>query len=112
MQVARELGDAVGRDIFLYSITVDPDHDTVDKLRAYREQNGASWTFLTGRLDEVPRLRHRLGAFDPDPVVDADRKQHAGVLVYGSEPKGRWCAIPGLMKPASITRLVQRVMRL
>ena len=57
-------------------------------------------------------LRHRLGAYDPDPVVDADKTQHAGILVCGNEPKGRWCGLPGQMDPAPLARYVQRVLDL
>lgn len=48
----KELGDAV----HLVSITVDPETDTPEVLRAYGEKYGADpkrWTFLTGKLDVI-----------------------------------------------------------
>src|SRR5260221_10368088 len=32
-QVAKLLGDRMGRDVFFYSITIDPDHDTPEVLK-------------------------------------------------------------------------------
>lgn len=113
MQVQHELGDAVGRDIFLYSITLDAGVDTPERLRAYAEAFGVGpgWTFLTGDPQEIEHLRHRLGAFDPDPLVDADKTQHSGLLIFGNEPRGRWCAIPGRLAPSAIVRILRRTMR-
>src|SRR5207244_9429441 len=37
-QVQKLLGDRMGRDVFFYSITIDPDHDTPAVLKAYAEQ--------------------------------------------------------------------------
>jgi len=112
VKVQQELGDAVGRDVHIYSITLDP-ADTPERLRAYAEGYGAGegWTFLTGDPGEIDHLRHRLGAFDPDPVVDADKTQHSGLLIFGNEPRGQWCAVPGLLPPAAIARIVRRTMR-
>src|ERR1041384_5556925 len=36
-QVQKKLGDRVGKDIFFYSISIDPDHDTPEVLRGYLE---------------------------------------------------------------------------
>jgi protein SCO1 len=49
-QVQKKLGDRVGKDIFFYSISIDPDNDTPEVLRAYMKQFhvGPGWTFLTG----------------------------------------------------------------
>src|SRR5512134_3705520 len=45
------LGDRVGRDVFLVSISVDPEADTPDALKEYGERYGAGagWVFLTGK---------------------------------------------------------------
>lgn len=92
VRVQNLLGDLVGRDIFLYSITLDPETDTPEVLKQYAEAVGAKrgWPFLTGKYEDMELLRHRLGISDPDPVIDADKSQHGGILVYGNEARGRW----------------------
>lgn len=112
MQVQRLLGKRVGRDISFYSISLDPEADTPAVLREYAESFDVQpgWTFLTGDEEAVRELRHALGAFDPDPAVDADRTQHAGVVIYGDEEKGRWCALPGEMRPSALVRALERIM--
>lgn len=112
MGVQKELGDAVGRDIHMYSISLDS--DLPEDLQEYAEDYGVQpgWTFLTGDEDLVTEIRHRLGAFDPDPIIDLDKTQHAGVVVFGDEPKGRWCVFPAQMKPAVLSRYIKRVMAL
>jgi len=110
--VQKELGDALGRDIHMYSISLDGDSpaDLKEYAELYEVQPG--WTFLTGDEHDVTEIRHRLGAFDPDPIVDQDKTQHAGVVVFGDDPKGRWCIFPGQMKPRVLARYIKRVMYL
>src|SRR5712675_286140 len=50
-QVQRLLGDRVGKDVFFYSISIEPAHDTPEVLRAYakRFRAGRGWLFLTGK---------------------------------------------------------------
>src|SRR5215831_17160502 len=36
-QAEEKLGDMVGRDLFFISLTVDPEHDTPDRLKAFAE---------------------------------------------------------------------------
>ena len=50
VQVQRLLGDRVGKDIFFYSITIDPEHDTPAVLKAYAEKfhAGPGWLRSTG----------------------------------------------------------------
>ncbi len=112
MQVQKLLGERVGEDIVFYSISLDPRIDTPEVLKEYAEAYGVGdgWTFFVGEEEPVRELRHSLGAFDPDPVVDRDKTQHAGILIYGDDPKGRWCALPGEMKPSAIVRALERIM--
>ena len=62
-QVQKKLGDRVGKDIFFYSISIDPEHDTPEVLKGYMEQFhvGPGWTFLTGKKEDIIFLGKRLG---------------------------------------------------
>jgi protein SCO1/2 len=111
VKVQAALGERVGRDIFLYSISLDPTTDTPEVLKRYAKAVGAGpgWTFLTGDNETIKRLRRRLGVYDRDPAIDADKTQHSGLVVYGNDAIGRWASISGLNKPEVIVRAVLRV---
>ncbi len=57
------LGPRIGRDIFMYSITLQPEIDTPELLAAYARtyDAGPGWLLLTGRSNDIELLRHRLG---------------------------------------------------
>jgi len=112
IRVQKSFGNHLGRDVFIYSITLDPETDTPEVLKRYATAFGAKpgWSFLTGDFDDIELLRHRLGIFDPDPVLDADKTQHGGLFVYGNEATGKWTAGPSMWKPSEIVRSVLRVM--
>jgi len=110
VEVQRALGERAGREVTFLSISLDPAHDTPAVLRAYARTFGAGpgWYFLTGRRTDVERLRRALGVYDLDPLVDADRAQHAGLIVLGNEPRARWKAIAGLSQPIRIRQAIER----
>jgi len=111
VKVRATLGERVGRDMFMYSITLDPATDTPEVLKDYAKKVGAGpgWTFLTGKKERIDKLRRKLGVYDRDPVIDADITQHGGLVVYGNDAIGRWASISGLNKPEVIVRAVSRV---
>ncbi|TMA35620.1 MAG: SCO family protein [Deltaproteobacteria bacterium] len=106
--VQRALGDRVGRDIFMYSITLKPEEDTPAVLSSYAATHGVKpgWLFLTGQHDDIETLRRRLGFVDPDPAVDADTSQHIGVVLYGNDALDRWAACPALTDPEEMAKYV------
>lgn len=107
-RVQRLFGGRMGRDVFMYSITLDPEHDTPQVLRDYMKNYGIQpgWTFLTGSKSDITLLRRRLGLRDPDPAIDADKTQHIGVVLYGNEQFDRWAACPALSDPREILRYI------
>ena len=111
VKVQAALGERVGRDIFLYSITLDPATDTPEVLKNYAQRVGAGpgWTFLTGKAEDIGKLRRRLGVYNRDPIIDADKTRHSGLVVYGNDAIGRWALISGLNKPEAIVKAVLRV---
>jgi len=101
VQVQKILGPRVGRDVFMYSLTLDPKNDTPQVLGSYAKAFGVKpgWTFLTGEKEEIERLRRNLGYVDLDPEVDKDPSQHSGMVRYGIEPLERWAGCPILSRP-------------
>jgi len=104
LQVQQALGAKAGRDVFMYSITLQPEFDTAAALQDYRRKYGIKpgWTFLTGQRNDVDLIRRKLGFFDPDPVVDADLRQHTGMLRIGHDARDRWSMLPALAAPRQI----------
>ena len=88
-QVQRELAGRVGRDVFMYSISIDPENDTPEVLKGYAEkfEVGPGWLFLTGKSEDVDLLQKKLGLFIADLP---DPEDHNINLIVGNEATGRW----------------------
>lgn len=89
-QVQQMLGDRVGKDIFFYSITIDPERDTPEVLKKYAENyhTGPGWLFLTGKKDDIDLISKKIGLYqEPDPN---DRDGHMAKIALGNEPAGQW----------------------
>jgi len=84
------LGDRVGKDVFFYSITIDPARDTPAVMKEYaqRYQAGPGWQFLTGDLKQIENLRLKLGMFDPE--YDQKLSDHGLSVLIGNQATGRW----------------------
>lgn len=107
------LGDQVGRKVFMYSFTLKPQEDTVEVIKHYREKFGArpGWTFLTGKTDDIERLRKAIGFSYPDPAIDKDKTQHIGNVRYGNEPLMLWGACPGMAHPPFVAESISWMVR-
>ena len=104
LRVQEMLGERVGRDIFMYSLTLQPELDRPEALQAYASKYGVKpgWTFLTGGRADMDLIRRRLGFYDRNPQVDADLSQHTGMIRVGNEALDRWCMMPSLLRPKQI----------
>ena len=106
--VYRSLNGRVGRDIFMYSITLQPEKDRAENLGAYVKARGIGdgWSFLTGEAADLEQIRKRLGFYDPNPDVDSDGAQHTGMLRIGNDARQRWLMCPALADPSAIIRSI------
>jgi protein SCO1/2 len=97
VKVQKILGDRIGRDIFMYSITLKPEEDSPKELQNYVEMHRVKpgWLFLTGKPDEIDMLRRKLGFSDTNPKLDKDKSNHIGMVRYGNEPRQWWAMCPG-----------------
>lgn len=112
-KVQKLLGDRAGRDVFMYSISLQPLLDTPEVLKAYAELHGIGpgWQFLTGDPADIEQLRYALGFYDPDPLVDANDSEHTGMVRIGSDADQRWTMSAVLATPRQIWRVINHVDR-
>lgn len=106
LKVQKLLAPRVGKDIFMYSLTLDADYDTPRVLRAYAEKMelGPGWQLLTSDAATMEKLRKQLKFTDPDPVLDKLKSAHTGLVRYGNERLNRWAGCPGITRPEEILR--------
>jgi len=80
------LGDRVGRDIFFYSISIDPEHDTPQRLKQYADafHAGPGWLFVTGLPEDIQLIRYKFGDRRPD------LGDHRNDVVLGNGATGEW----------------------
>jgi protein SCO1/2 len=107
------LGDRVGKDIFMISISLKPEHDTRAVLKEYADMFKArpGWSFLSGKPDDVEHLRRSLGFTNLDPRLDKDTSQHIGNVRMGNEPLMLWAACPGMARPEFIAKSILWMVR-
>ena len=81
-----KLRDSMGRDIFFYSISIDPETDTPEQLKQYAAAFGAGpgWLFLTGAPDDIRAIRYKLGE------RSKTLSEHRNEVLLGNGATGEW----------------------
>ncbi len=114
VKVQQLLKERLGRDVFIYSITVDPENDTPQALNEFarKYQVGEGWSFLTGESSVIELLRSRLfvssggvGHNHHTTVEDCS----LALIRYGNEAVGLWGAVPAKSDPESIVARLSRI---
>ena len=104
-KIQEALGDRVGRDVFLVSMTVDPETDTPARMKEYAKKfhAGPGWLFLTGKKENLDWALYKLGQY----VENKD--DHQTVLIIGNEPTGLWKKAFGMANVAELVQVVESV---
>ena len=91
-RIQNHLGDQLGNQVHILSISVDPLIDTPTKLATYAEALEAKkgWFFLTGDPDNVAKALQKFGQYSDNP------EGHSNVIIIGNEPTGLWKKVMGL----------------
>ena len=86
------VGDRLGEDVHLISISVDPENDTPEKMRAWGEAFHArrGWYLVTGDPENVAFALQRLGQHVEDP------ESHQAIMLMGNDKTGLWKKAFGL----------------
>jgi protein SCO1 len=104
-KVQEALGDRLGKDARIISISVDPAVDTPTALKAYADKLQAKpgWYFLTGDKASVEFALKKLGQF-----VD-NKESHTNLFIIGNDRTGLWKKAFGLAKSEEIVKVVDSV---
>jgi protein SCO1/2 len=104
-KIQEALGDRLGKDVFLISISVDPTTDTPPRLKEYAQRFHAKpgWTFLTGKKENVDWALYKVGQY----VESKD--DHTTVIIVGNEATGLWKKMFGMGKAAELVQIVESV---
>lgn len=99
------LGDRLGKDVYLISLSVDPANDTPAKLKEYAARFNArpGWFFLTGKPADVHAALARLGQDVETPEA------HQNLFLIGNDRTGLWKKAMGLAAPEEILPIVDSV---
>jgi protein SCO1 len=104
-KIQDHLGDRVGKDVRLISITVDPVNDTPAKLKEYANRFHAKpgWQLLTGSKENVEAALRKLGQWTEDP------SNHQTLFLIGNDRTGLWKKAFALAKPEEVLPIVDSV---
>src|ERR1041385_6417125 len=104
-KVQEALGDRLGKEAVIISISVDPTVDTPTTLKAYSQKLNArpGWYFLTGDKENVEFVLKKLGQF-----VD-NKQDHLNIFIIGNERTALWKKAFGLAKSEELIKVVDSV---
>jgi protein SCO1 len=104
-KVHQSLGDRVGKDVRMISISVDPTVDTPTRLKEYAKtiNAGPGWYFLTGDKQNVELALKKIGHFVEN------KEEHQVIIIVGNEPTGLWKKAFGLANSLELIKVVESV---
>jgi cytochrome oxidase Cu insertion factor (SCO1/SenC/PrrC family) len=105
LKVQEQLGERVGKDIHMITLSVDPAIDTPEKLKEYTEKYRvkSGWYFLSGRKDDVEIVLRKIGGFV------TDKNDHSTLIIAGNVETGQWIKLFATLKPAQIANEVLKL---
>ena len=101
-QVQTKLGDQVGDDVWLVSMSVDPIRDTPQRMKAYSAKHNAGdgWLWLTGPKPVVDEVLVGVGAYT------TNFEDHPTMVLIGDGRTGEWKRLFGFPNPDRIVKVV------
>jgi protein SCO1/2 len=108
VKVQRALNGRVGKDIFMYSISLKPEEDTPEVLGEYARVHGVKpgWLFLTGSEYDITTIRFKLFRWN-HPAVDFDLDRHTGMARILNDSLNHWGMYPTIALAEQIVEAIK-----
>lgn len=104
--VRQQLGAAFGDTVYFLSLSVDPDRDTPEALKAFAERNKADepgWRFLVADGATMTKVLKRLGQWTDEP------ENHMTLLIGGNASNAHWTKLRPDTSPVQIADQLLRL---
>jgi protein SCO1 len=97
-KVQNLLGEDLGKDVLIISISVDPQRDTLEAVQEYawKYNPKKGWLFLTGKAEDMDQINRRLGNTLQLP------EGHLRLFLLGNLQTGHWMKMLESAPPSSI----------
>lgn len=120
-EIARRLGDKLGREVFMISVTRDPEYDTPERLAAFAAEHGIpkGWLFVNCAHEGARALQTRIyhpphsGAASMAWMSAGSGGAHfrsTDTVFYGNGGVGLWGNVPVEVSPDEAVRHIGWVM--
>lgn len=96
LKVQEMIGDRLGDDVHIYTVTTKPEVDTAASLKQFAEAKGARWKFLNG---DPTSIRKILTTFNVMGSIH-------GLVWIGNQRTSRWMTKPARVQPIFIAEAV------
>ena len=93
-----------GSEVRLISVTIDPEYDTPEIMKAYlaRYKAGPGWDFLTGSREDIGAVMRAFDAYVPNKMGHLP-------VTFLRQRDGRWVRIYGLIGTAELLAEYRKV---
>jgi protein SCO1/2 len=105
-ELQAELGERLGKDVFLISVTMDPETDTPGLLKRWAGQHGLrkGWSLVTGGKDDMAKL---VGHLTGNPLGRLE--MHSAFIYIGNDRNNNWAATYGLAAPKKLVEKIEEM---
>ena len=105
-KVQEAMGENIGKDVYIISISVDPTEDTPARLKEYARKLNAKpgWYFLTGDKKNIDLALYKLGQYVEN------KQDHLNIFIIGNERTGLWKKAFGLARSEELVKVVESVL--
>ena len=99
------LGDRLGKDVVILSLSVDPAVDSPQVLKAFAQKYKAKpgWHFLTGKKENIELALRKFGQY-----VES-RDDHYTLMLIGNDRTNLWKKALGMARPDALIEVVESV---
>jgi protein SCO1/2 len=99
------LGERLGKDVVLVTLTLDPTRDVVGRMKRTAQKFGAQpgWLYLTGEKPNVDQVLKGLGAYFPN------FEEHPPLALVGDGKTGTWKRFNGFPSPEQVLAMIDEL---
>lgn len=103
-RLSKSLGDRLGREVVLVSISIDPENDTPQHMKHWGEKFhvGPGWTLASGTKPDIEQLLKSIGLFAPGA------KRHQTAVLIGNPSTG-WIRESGFASQEKLKNMIEEM---